>query len=117
MDIALLIVEILLGVSFIMFGSMKAFQYEKAKVSMPWMQEYSKSFVVFIGIAEVLGGLGVILPRAIGLAMFLTPIAAIGLGLIMLLAAGFHLKRKENEAIFMNVILLALALFVAIGHL
>ena len=101
---------------FIMAGVMKTFQYEKAKASLPWVKEYSKGFVAFIGLAELLGGLGLILPFATGVAPFLTPAAAIGLAAIMLLAAVFHARRKEYSGIGMNVILLALAVFVAIGR-
>jgi uncharacterized membrane protein YphA (DoxX/SURF4 family) len=116
MNIALWVVQIILGLAFIMFGSMKAFQYEKAKAGMPWVKDYSKGLVTFIGVSELLGGLGLILPYATGIAPILTPIAALGLGLIMILAAGFHAKRKENQAIGMNIIFLALAIFVAIGR-
>ncbi|MEH7305087.1 DoxX family protein [Neobacillus drentensis] len=116
MNIALWIVQIMLGLAFIMAGSMKAFQYEKAKSSMPWVKESAKGLVIFIGVAELLGGLGLILPYTIGTAPILTPIAAIALGVVMILAAGFHAKRKENSAIGMNIILLVLAIFVAIGR-
>ncbi len=114
MNIALWIVQIILGLAFIMFGSMKALQYEKAKASLPWVKDYSKGLITFIGVSEMLGGLGLILPYALGIAPILTPIAAYGLGLVMILAAIFHAKRKENQAVGMNIIFLALALFVAI---
>ncbi|MBT2756858.1 DoxX family protein [Mesobacillus foraminis] len=116
MNIALWIVQIILGLAFIMFGSMKALQYEKAKASLPWVKDYSKGFVTFIGVSELLGGLVLILPYAIGIAPILTPVAALGLGLVMILAAGFHSKRKEYQAIGTNIIFLALAIFVAIGR-
>lgn len=116
MSIALWIVQIALGLAFIMFGSMKSFQYEKARSSLPFVDEYSKGFVQFIGAAEILGGLGLIFPYALGIAPILTPIAAVGIALIMVLAAIFHAKRKENQAIGMNILFLALALFVAIGR-
>ncbi|MEH7253268.1 DoxX family protein [Neobacillus niacini] len=116
MNIALWIVQILLALMFLMAGSTKAFTYEKAKASMPWVQDTSKGLVIFIGVAELLGALGLILPLALRIAPILTPLAALGLGVVMILAAGFHAKRKENKAIGMNIILLALALFVAIGR-
>ena len=116
MNIALWIVQIILGLAFIMFGSMKAFQYEKAQASLPWVKDYSKGFVTFIGVSELLGGLGLILPYALGIAPILTPIAALGLGIVMILAAGLQAKRKENPAIGMNLVFLVLAIFVAIGR-
>lgn len=117
MNIALWIVQGLLGLAFLMFGMMKAFQYEKAQASLPWAKNSSKGFVNFIGFAELLGGLGLILPWALGIADILTPIAAIALGFIMLFAAVFHTKRKENQAIGMNIVFLALLIFIAIGRL
>ena len=116
MNIALWVVQIILGLAFIMFGSMKSFQYDKAKASLPWVKDSTKGMVTFIGVSELLGGLGLIVPYAAGIAPILTPIAALGLGLVMILAAGFHAKRKENQAIGMNIIFLALAIFVAIGR-
>lgn len=116
MNIALWIVQVILGLAFLMFGSMKTFQYEKAKESLPWVKDSSKTLVTSIGLVEILGGLGLILPYAIGIAPILTPIAALGIGLVMILAAGLHVKRKESQAIGMNIILLALAIFVAVGR-
>lgn len=114
MNIALWIVQGILALMFIIAGMTKTFQYEKAKAGMPWVSEYPKGLVTFIGVSELLGGIGLIVPYATGIAPVLTPIAAIGLAIIMLFAAVFHAKRKENQAIGMNVILLALAVFVAI---
>ena len=113
MNIVLWIVQILLAVMFIMAGMTKAFQYKKANETLPWVKDSSKGLVTFIGVAELLGGLGLILPRALDIMPILTPLAAIGLAFIMLFAAIFHAKRKENSAIGMNIILLLLAVFVA----
>lgn len=117
MNIALWIVQGILALMFIFAGSTKAFQYEKAKTSLPWVKDSSKGFVTFVGLSELLGGLGLILPEATGVVPILTPIAAIGLAIIMVLAAVFHAKRKEYQGIVMNIVLLALVVFVAIGRL
>ncbi|RUS46870.1 DoxX family protein [Cohnella sp. AR92] len=116
MNIALWIAQGLLAFMFIMAGFMKTFNPAKTKESMPWAKDSSTGFVVFVGLAELLGGIGLILPEAIDVATVLTPIAAVGLGVIMILAAGHHAKRKENQAIGMNILLLAIAVFVAIGR-
>jgi LPXTG-motif cell wall-anchored protein len=47
----------------------------------------------------------------------LTGIAALGIALIMLLAAVFHARRKENKEIAMNVIIMLIAIFIVIGRL
>jgi DoxX-like protein len=70
----------------------------------------------FIGICELLGGLGLLLPALTGILPWLTPLAATGLALIMILAIGFHASRREWSAIGFNSVLLVLAAFVAYGR-
>jgi uncharacterized membrane protein YphA (DoxX/SURF4 family) len=117
MNIALWIAQILLAGMFIMAGAMKALTYEKAKASLPWVKDASVGLVRFIGFAELLGGIGLILPGITGIAPVLTVIAALGIALIMLLAAIFHARRKENQAIGMNAVILLVAVFVVIGRI
>ncbi|MFC4411789.1 DoxX family protein [Chungangia koreensis] len=116
MNIALWAIQIILCLIFYMAGRTKAFQYEKAKFSMPWIKEYPKGFVKFIGWAEVFGAAGLILPVILRIPQILMPLSALGLAIIMLLAAGFHFQRKEYSSIPMTIILLLCALFVAIGR-
>jgi uncharacterized membrane protein YphA (DoxX/SURF4 family) len=116
MNITLWVIQIILGLAFIIAGSMKAFQYEKSKANLPWVKDSSKGLVIFIGVAEILGGLGIIVPQATGILTGLTPLSAIGIAVIMILAGGFHIKRKENKAIWLNLIFLLLALFIAYGR-
>ena len=68
------------------------------------------------GVAELAGALGLILPAATGIAVWLTPLAACGIALIMVLAAGLHARRREPSGIAVNVVLLALAVLVAWGR-
>jgi hypothetical protein len=66
---------------------------------------------------ELLGALGLILPLLTGILGLLTPLAAIGLALIQLLAIVIvHLPKKEYNIIPVNVVVLALAMFVALGR-
>jgi len=101
---------------FIMAGAMKAFQYERAKTSLPWVKDVPHGLTTFIGIVELLGGLGLLLPAISGILPWLTPLAGAGLALIMLLAVGFHVSRREGQAIGMTAVLLILAAFVAYGR-
>src|SRR5438067_10443530 len=55
-----------------------------------------RPMVVFIGLTEVLGAAGLVLPMATGFMAWLTPIAAIGLAIIVLMATGFHLRADER---------------------
>ncbi|MEK3722522.1 DoxX family protein [Paenibacillus sp. FSL H8-0034] len=94
MNIAIWIVQGIVALGFIFSGWMKTFQYEKAKASWSWVKEVSRGVVSFIGIAELLGVLGLILPQATNIAPALTPLAA-----IVLFGAVFHIKRKEYQEI------------------
>ena len=96
MNIALWIVQVLLGGMFLMAGTMKAFQYERAKASIFWVKDVPHGLVTFIGISELLGGLGLLLPALTDILPWLTPLAGAGLALIMILAIGFHIRRRET---------------------
>jgi uncharacterized membrane protein len=117
LHIVLWIVQGLLAVMFLMAGFMKSFTpIEKLAESLPWVKEFSPALVRFIGISELLGALGLILPSMLRIKPQLTPVAALGILIIMVLATGFHLMRAENEALPITVIIGALALFVAWGR-
>jgi uncharacterized membrane protein YphA (DoxX/SURF4 family) len=116
MNMALWIVQCILGVGFIFSGWMKAFQYEKAKESWPWANEVPRRLVFFIGIVELVGVIGLIAPQATNITPELTPLAAIGLAIVVLLGAIFHIARKEYKQIGVNIVFLVLAVIVAIGR-
>jgi hypothetical protein len=69
-----------------------------------------------IGIAEILGMAGTILPWWLGIAPMLTPVTAVCFGVIMLFAAPIHYKRKEPGNVATNLVLLAIAIFTAYGR-
>jgi uncharacterized membrane protein len=117
MDIALWITSGLLAVAYVGAGITKSTQ-PKAKLdaSLPWAQDYSAGTVRLIGIAELLGGLGLVLPWLTGIAPVLTPLAATGLVVVQALAIAVHVRRKESKVIPMNAVLLLLALFVAVAR-
>jgi uncharacterized membrane protein YphA (DoxX/SURF4 family) len=117
MNIALWIVQILLAAMYGMSGIMKTFQTAKAREQFPWAKNRSDEFVRFVGTSELLGALGLILPLITGILPWLTVLAAVGLMLIQLLAIFTeHLPKKEYNVIPVNLILLALAVFVIIGR-
>ncbi len=116
MNIALWVVQVVLGAMFIFAGVTKAFRYEQARASLPWVKDVPHGLTTFIGVAELLGGLGLLLPALTGILPWLTPLAAAGLALVMVLAAGFHVTRKEWPGIGVNTVLFILALFVAYGR-
>ena len=115
MSIALWIVAGVLALAFLAAGLMKVSQpKEKLAASMGWVDDFSPGTVKFIGTMEILGANGLILPAATGIAPVLTPLAATGLAITMILAAIVHGRRGEPQMIIVNAVLLVLALFVAI---
>jgi len=116
MDTVLWVLQVLLGLAFVAAGVNHGFRQEQAKKQMVWMQDVSSGLLTFIGAAEILGGLGLVLPALTNILPVLTPLAAAGLTIIMVLAAIFHFRRGENSAIIVNLVLGALAAFVAYGR-
>lgn len=116
--IALWAVQILLALAFGMAGIMKSTApIEELAKNMPWVARSSPELVRFIGISEFLGALGLLLPALTRIKPILTPIAALGLATIMVLAIGSHALNNEAPVIGFNVVLGGLAGFVAWGRL
>jgi uncharacterized membrane protein YphA (DoxX/SURF4 family) len=116
-SIALWTAQVLLAIVFGMAGVMKTFTpIEQLAQNLPWVASLP-NLTRFIGVSELAGALGLILPAALRIRPVLTPIAALGLLVIMVLAAAFHLMRGEGSAIPVNVVLGGLAAFVAWGRL
>ena len=117
MNTALWIAQVLLAVMYGVAGIMKTFQTARAKERLPWATNCSDSFVRFVGISEVLGALGLILPVVTGILPWLTILAAVGLMLIQLLAIFTeHLPKKEYNVIPINIVLIAISVFIVIGR-
>lgn len=87
-----------------------------SRIITTWVIDFPTGLVRFIGVSEILGGLGLLIPSIFRFKPFLTVWAALGLGLVMIFAAIFHASRGEFPAIGINVILLAVALFIAWGR-
>ncbi len=117
MDTALWVVQIILAFAFIMAGGMKlALPKPKLVEKMAVMEEFSQQTIRIIGTLEVLGALGMLLPAWLGILPWLTPLAALGLALTMLVAASVHARRSEKGMIAVNMMMLAMALFVVYGY-
>jgi uncharacterized membrane protein YphA (DoxX/SURF4 family) len=78
--------------------------------------EMPRTQVIFIGVAEVLGAAGLVLPMATGMLPWLTPLAAVGLAIIVLMAAGFHLRADERLNAVETVLWASIAGVIAMGR-
>lgn len=121
MNIAVWIVSGLLVASYVVGGLSKVTQpLEKLRGSMGWVDDIPERLVRIIGGLEILGALGLLLPKLLGVVDdrsgvegTLTGLAATGLVAIQVLAIPVHLRRGEAKVIPVNLVLAALAVFVA----
>ena len=116
MNKALWVLQILLGVYFVAVGVMHFVVPPDLPAVMSWMYELSDTLHAISGTAEILGGLGLILPAVTGIRTELVPLAGAGLALVMVGAAIYHLPRGEMQNIVLNLVLVGLLAFVAYGR-
>lgn len=116
-NIVIWIIQIILASIFILAGFMKATQpIDVLGKNMSWVYDFPAFIVRFVGIAELLGGIALILPALLRIQPWLTPMASLGLLLIMVFAAVYHLYKGEYSAILINLILAGMASLVAWGR-
>jgi uncharacterized membrane protein YphA (DoxX/SURF4 family) len=98
MNIVAWILQIVLAIAFLGAGGMKLARPKPALVGagMGWAEDFTDSNVKLIGAVEVLGAIGLVVPWLTGIAPILTPIAAVGLALVMGGAVVTHVRRKEQ---------------------
>jgi uncharacterized membrane protein len=118
MNVAVWVLQILLALAFLLAGATKVSQpRQKLAASMGWVEDFSDTGVRTIGVLELLGGVGLLLPAVTGVATVLVPLAAVGLALLMVLAAATHRRRGELPMIGINAVLLLLTVVVAWARL
>lgn len=113
MNFALWIVQTLLALLFLFTGGMKLvmpIEAMTAQIVMPGL------FLRFIGVVEVLGAIGLILPALLGIRPGLTPLAAAGLVIIMIGATVVTLASMPPSWAILPVVTGLLAGFVAYGR-
>ena len=115
MNLALWIIQLLLALLFLFAGSTKFVMTvdemnKQAPIALPGL------FLHFIGICEILGGLGLILPALLRIKPALTPLAAVGLIIIMLGAIGIAIKSGVISTAILPLVVLVLLAFVAYGR-
>ncbi len=116
-NITIWIAQALLFLLYIMAGSNKTFQSIEFLANMlPWVLDFPEFLVRFIGISELLGAIGVLLPSIVRIKPRLTVYAATGLACIQLFAIFFHLSQGEYGVILANIIFMLIAVLVIWGR-
>jgi uncharacterized membrane protein YphA (DoxX/SURF4 family) len=109
-NIVLWIAQAVLAALFVLSGLSKLMQHkDKLAEKYTWMREFSAPTVRVIGAAEVAGGIGLVVP-------VLAPLAATGLAVMMLLAAGLHVRRREARGVVVAAVLVVLPALVVWGR-
>lgn len=116
MNLLLWFLQILFGIYFTAVGLLHFILPEGLPAQMGWMYDLPASLHYISGTAEILGGLGLILPGISRIPNRYTPMAAAGLVLVMLGAVLYHLPRGESQNMVFNLVIAALMGFVAYGR-
>ncbi|TBN58181.1 DoxX family protein [Glaciihabitans arcticus] len=118
MEIALWIVASIVAAFYLMAGGMKTFKTVDFVEKAPWAKRMGVPLVRVVGILELLGAVGIVLPQLTGIgAPALTIIAAGCLALVQIVAIGIHIAEKSLGSLPINVAMVILPLFVMIGRL
>jgi DoxX-like protein len=118
-NLALWIVAGLLAAVFLLAGSTKLYFARERLARAPgggWALDFSAGFVKTLGAVEVLGAVGLLLPALLDIAPVLVPLAALGLGLIMIGAATVEFRRRKFGHVLVNLTYLVLIAFVVWGR-
>ncbi|MHA6779780.1 DoxX family protein [Pseudonocardia saturnea] len=118
MNTTLWIVQGLLAAFFGAGGLVKLVRPPKRLIDqgLTWVEDFPPGAVKAIGALEVLAAVGLVLPAVTGVAPVLVPLAAVGIGLLMIGAAVVHVRRDEVPFVGVLAVLLAAAAFVAWGR-
>jgi len=111
MNIVLWVLQVLLAVAFFAHGVMMV--VPPAAVAAQLNASLPRWFQLFIGVAEVLAAVGLVLPGLTRIQPWLVSWAAGGIMIVMISATGYHLMRGEVSSAVTTLILLAIATFVA----
>lgn len=118
MNIFLTLLQVFLAGMFLMVGVMKLMKSkEQLAMKMGWVNDYSQGQIRGIALLEILAAIGLVVPHLTGIMPILTPLAAVGIVLLMLGAMKTHMRRGEKPMLRMNMMILAAALVVAVGRL
>lgn len=117
MNTVLWVLQWVLAAAFLVSGTMKlARPKEQLASQMGWVNDFSDPVVKLIGALEILAAIGLVVPALTGIAVILTPLAAVGLVLLMIGAIATHARRKEFPIATANAVLLLIAAVIAWGR-
>jgi uncharacterized membrane protein YphA (DoxX/SURF4 family) len=119
MNTALWILQSLAAAAFLYSGVQKSIYSEQKLVAIgqTGVEGLPIALIRFIGISEILGTIGIILPQLLHIVAVLTPISAVCFAVIMIPASIIHYKRHEYKNVFNNCVLFLICVFIAYGRI
>ena len=111
MNLVLWVLQVLLAVAFGAHGLL--FLMPPPEVAALMNASMPRWFQLFLGVAEVLAGVGLVLPGLTRIMLWLVTWAAVGIMIVMVSATVFHVVRGEWSSAAITLLLLAMATFVA----
>src|SRR5699024_2432497 len=109
MNIVLWILAFVLAAVFVGSGVVKLVVAREQQIARtPYVEDFPQAMIRGIGVLEILGAIGLLLPALVGVATVLVPLAGAGLALTMVFAALVHTRRGDGRAATMPSIVLAL---------
>ena len=111
MNIVLWILQALLAAAFLAHGLL--FLFPPPEIAAMMNASLPRWFQLFLGVAEILAAVGLILPGLTRILPWLVTWAAVGIMIVMVSATIYHLVRGEIGSAATTLLLLAMAAFVA----
>lgn len=110
--------QITVAVILLISGYTKVFlPHEQVAEAAEWTGAYTEIFVRYIGVLDILGGLGLILPGLLNIYPRITGYTALGIAILMVAAMVLHIDRYEFGAIWINIFILIAGVIIAYGRL
>jgi putative oxidoreductase len=117
LGVSLWIAQVLLAAFYGLTGILKlTLPISRLAAMFHWPDMYGEAFTRFLGVCELAGALGLLLPAATRIYPRLTSLAAAGLVLLQICAISYHVSRHEFERLPLNIVLIATAAFILWGR-
>jgi uncharacterized membrane protein YjjP (DUF1212 family) len=118
MNIALWIIQIILGIKLITVSYTHGLRQSQSTMqeAIQKMGQFSQPLLYIIAVCTFIGTVGLILPGVFESATWIIPVTAVILSIMLLFSIFFHIKSREKPKVFVSVILFAFAVFVAYGR-
>jgi uncharacterized membrane protein YphA (DoxX/SURF4 family) len=111
MNIALWVLQVLLALAFFAHGWM--FLFPPASIVDQMNASLPRWFQLFLGVAEILAAVGLILPGVARIQPWLVSGAAAGIMIVLISATIYHVARGEMSSAVITAVMFSIATFVA----